>query len=357
MKERGECHMDLNERKRKILQAIIEEYIGTAEPVGSRSISKKNELGLSSATIRNEMADLEEMGYLMQPHTSAGRIPSDIGYRFYVNSLMKRYQMSVEAMERMQLEFQKKVTQLENIIKKASMLTSAMTDYTAVVSTPEFHQSQIKKIDLVALGGETVMLIVITKDGIVKNRILSMAINDSVAARFAEILNRRLAGLTNDEINFDKIREIQDEIQSELNLHPRALVEILDFIYKTIESIDETEVYVDNVKSILKYPEYSDLGKAREMLSFLDNQKNLRSIIGKKDGDEHVSIRIGRENEFEQLYDCSLVTVNYSLGEKVIGKLGVIGPKRMNYAKVIAFLDCIASHIDKILYELYMEGE
>ncbi len=349
--------MELNDRKKKILQAIIDEYIGTAEPVGSRAISKKNELGLSSATIRNEMADLEELGYLVQPHTSAGRIPSDMGYRFYVNSLMQRYQMGVETMEKMQLEFRKKVDRLDSIIKKASMIASAMTNYTTVVTAPVFHQSEIKKLDLVSLGGDTVMLILVTKAGIIKNQIMNIPLDDKLAANLAEILNRKLSGLTIDAITFDKIQEVQSEIEGVINLHPKSLIQILNFIYKTIESLDETEVYVNNAKSILNQPEYSDLKKAQEMFGFLEDQKNLRSIIDKSEENEDARIVIGAENKFKQLHDCSLVTVNYSLGDKVVGKIGVIGPKRMDYAKVVASLDCIASQIDKLLYELYMESE
>ncbi len=349
--------MDLNERKRKILQAIIDEYIGTAEPVGSRSISKKNDLGLSSATIRNEMADLEELGFLVQPHTSAGRIPSDLGYRFYVNSLMHRYQVSVEAMERLTQEFQKRVDKLDSIIKKASFITSALTNYTTVATTPVLNQSEIKKIDLVSLGGDTVMLILVTKAGVVKNQVMHISLDDEMAAKFAAILNSKFSGLTGDMITFDRIQEVQSELQNELNIHPKALIEILNFIYKTIESLDETEVYVNNAKSLLTYPEYSDLQKAQEMFGFLEDQKNLKSIIAKDSDDKHLNVTIGSENKAEQLKDCSLITVNYSLGDKPIGKLGVIGPKRMDYAKVIASLDCIASQIDKLLYEIYIEGE
>lgn len=349
--------MDLNDRKKKILQAIIDEYIGTAEPVGSRAISKKNELGLSSATIRNEMADLEELGYLVQPHTSAGRIPSDMGYRFYVNSLMQRYQMGVEAMEKMKFDFQKKVDQLDTIIKKASIMASAMTDYTTVVTSPILNQSKIRKLDLVALGGDTVMLILITSAGTVKNQVMSIPIDDSTAEQLAGILNSKLSGLTIDAITFDKIQELQNEMSGVFDLHPKSLIQILDFIYKTIESLDETEIYINNAKSILKQPEYSDVKKAQEMFGFLEDPKNLKSIIDKPSKDGTASITIGSENKFEQLHDCSLVTVNYSLGDKAVGKIGVIGPKRMNYAKVISALDCIASQIDKILYELYIESE
>jgi len=183
--------LELSDRKQKILQAIIDEYIRTAEPVGSRAISKKNELGLSSATIRNEMADLEEMGFLIQPHTSAGRVPSDIGYRFYVNSLMRRYQMSVEAIEKLQQIMTERVSQLEMIIKKASLIASTLTEYTTVVTSPKLNSSRIKKIELVNLGFGNVMVVIITGTGIIKNQTVAIEINDDIAGKLTEILKAK----------------------------------------------------------------------------------------------------------------------------------------------------------------------
>lgn len=348
--------MELSDRKQKILQAIIDEYIGTAEPVGSRAISKKNKLGLSSATIRNEMADLEEMGYLIQPHTSAGRIPSDVGYRFYVNSLMRRYQMSVEAIEKLQQIMTERVSQLEMIIKKASFIASTLTEYTTVVTSPKLNSSRIKKIELVNLGFGNVMVVIITGTGIIKNQSVAIDVDDDTALSLTEILNSRISGLTADELTFEKIKAIGDEIDGKIDIQPKVLINILNFVYEAIDSLDETEVYVNNAKSILSYPEFSDVGKAREMLTFLENKENLVKLIGS--GEDGVNIKIGAENEFEELSNSSLVTVNYKMGDKVVGRIGVIGPKRMDYAKVIASLDCISNHVDKILDQLYnTEGE
>lgn len=348
--------MELSNRKQKILQAIIDEYIGTAEPVGSRAISKKNELGLSSATIRNEMADLEEMGYLIQPHTSAGRIPSDMGYRFYVNSLMHRYQMSVEAVERLQMIMAERVSQLEMIIKKASVIASSLTDYTTVVTSPKLNSAMIKKIDLVNLGFGNVMIVIITKTGIIKNQTVEIGIDDEIASMITEVLNRHISGHTADELTFDKIKVIGDEIEKSFDIQPKVLINILNFVYEAIDALDNTDVYVNNAKSILSYPEFSDVGKAREMLTFLENKDNLIKLIGSNE--DGVDVKIGTENEFQELSNSSLVTVNYKMGNKVVGRMGVIGPKRMNYAKVIASLDCISNHVDKILNQLFnTEGE
>lgn len=345
--------MDLNERKKKILQAIIDEYIGTAEPVGSRAISKKENLGLSSATIRNEMADLEEMGYLIQPHTSAGRVPSDEGYRFYVNSLMQRYQLGMEAIAELQSELETKVNQLDKIIRRAAVFASALTDYTTVVTAPSHKGEQIRKLDLVSIGANQVMLIVVTST--VKNQIMTVELSDKECTALAEILNKNLAGLEADEINFEMIKRLQSEIESRLSLHPKVLISIMNFVYETITSMDETEIYVNNANSILKYPEYADAHKAREIFNLLEDKESLKKLISASDG-EGVSAKIGKENDFEILKDCSLVTVNYSLGGKPVGKLGVIGPKRMNYSKVFTSLDIISNEIDKML-RYYIGGE
>lgn len=345
--------MDLNERKRKILQAIIDEYIGTAEPVGSRAISKKQNLGLSSATIRNEMADLEEMGYITQPHTSSGRVPSDAGYRFYVNQLMQRYQLGMEEIARLQNELEEKVNQLEKIIRRAGLITSALTDYTTVVTAPSQSDEKINKIDLVSIGARKVMLIVVTHR--VRNQIMTADIDAQTCIKLAEILNRNLCGLSGDEITFEKIKALEEEIRVRLDIHTKVLINIMNFVYETITAPEDTEIYVNNTKSILKYPEYRDVDKAREMMNFLEDKENLKKLIGSSNEDG-ISAKIGTENNFEVLNDCSLVTVNYSLGEKVVGKLGVIGPKRMNYAKVFASLDLISNEIDRLL-EYYINGD
>lgn len=338
--------MDLNDRKRKILQAVIDEYIGTAEPVGSRAISKNKELGLSSATIRNEMADLEEMGYLMQPHTSAGRIPSDEGYRFYVDSLMTRYRLGIEAIESLQQEFVNRMGQLDRVIKKAGIIASALTDYTTFITTPEQQNEKINKIDVIYLGENRCVLIIVTQSGTVRNRILNLSISQEHCILLSDILGSRLKGLTADEIDFDTIKGIESSITNQMNLHPQILILILNFVYETISTLSNSEIFVDNAQSLLKFPEYNDVEKARKMLGFLENKENIKMLLGSGEG---INVKIGSDNEQDALKDCSLVTVNYSLDGSSKGKIGVIGPKRMDYAKVFASLDLISTHIDKIL--------
>ena len=344
--------MDLSDRKRKILQAIIDEYIGTAEPVGSRAISKKENLGLSSATIRNEMADLEEMGYLIQPHTSAGRVPSDEGYRFYVNSLMQSYKIGMEAVAQLQNVLEARVSQLEKLIRYAGAIASNLTEYTTVVTAPKENNFEIKKIDLVMIASRTVMLIVVTRK--VRSQAMNIDIDEATCAKLSEILNQNLAGLRAGDITFEKIDDMQKEIEQKLSLKPKVLIDILHFVYDTITEDNETEIYVNNAKSILRYPEYSNVEKAERILSFLEDKENLKKLV-EADGGSGIEAKIGKENDFEILQDCSLVSMNYSLGDDAAGKIAVIGPKRMNYAKVFASLDLISNEIDKIL-GYYMNG-
>ncbi|MDD6762913.1 MAG: heat-inducible transcriptional repressor HrcA [Clostridiales bacterium] len=338
--------MDLNDRKKLILQAIIDEYIGSAEPVGSRAVSKRKELGISSATIRNEMADLEEMGYLIQPHTSAGRIPSDAGYRFYVNSLMKRYKMGVEAIEQLQQQLAGKIGRLDRAIRRAGFLASALTDYTTVISAPVSEVMDIKKVDLVPIAEHTVMLIIVTRT--VRNSILKADLDVDECEKLAAVLNEKIRGKTADEINLETINEIQLEACQRLGIEPKVLINVMHYIYEAVSELDDTEIYVENAKSILKYPEYRDIGKAQEMFSFLEDKSKVKQLMAGTDSDG-VRAKIGTENENEILKDCSLVTVNYSLDGKAVGKLGVIGPKRMNYEKVFASLDLISNEINKLV--------
>lgn len=341
--------MELNDRKRRILQAVIDEYIGTAEPVGSRAISKAKDLGLSSATIRNEMADLEEMGYLVQPHTSAGRVPSDAGYRFYVNSLMSRYRLGMEAIENLHLELERRVNQLDKLIKKAGAVTAALTNYTTFVTSPDQNSAKLKKIDVVDLGDNKSLLILVTCDGAVRNRMLKLSIGSENSAKLGYILTEKLSGLSSEEIDFEKIKEIESMVSSNMTISPKVLVSILNFVYDAVSDLSNQEIYIDNAQSILRFPEYRDVDKAREIFGFLENRDNLKKLVSAKQNDSDIHVTIGDENTPQALKDCSLVTVNYLLDNKSVGKIGVIGPKRMDYAKVFASLDLISTHIDKIL--------
>lgn len=350
--------MDLSERKQRILQAIVDEYIGTAEPVGSRSISKRDELGLSSATIRNEMADLEDMGYIVKPHTSAGRVPSDTGYRFYVNSLMQQYQISANAIEALRRELADRVSQLDMLIRKASALTSALTEYTTVVTSPALNRMIIRKLDLIPMSGGNAMLILVTKSGVVKNRMISADITEAEASTVTSALNEALSGVMADQVDEDLLGLIAGRVSIGGGVSTEKTMTVLKYVYEFIMAQDERDVYVESARSMLRYPEFADVDKARDMLSFLEDRDTLIKIIDSGNNSDGVGIKIGTENNVRELENTSLITVNYRVGDRTLGKIGVIGPKRMNYAKVVASLDLISGYIDEILKELFtQEGE
>ena len=342
--------MDLSDRKKKILQAIIDEYIGTAEPVGSRAISKKENLGLSSATIRNEMADLEEMGYLIQPHTSAGRIPSDEGYRFYVNSLMRDYKIGIDAVAQLQSMLESRVSLLDKLIRYAGAIASNLTEYTTVISAPKDDDSEIKKVDVVAVESHTVMLIVVTRR--VRNASVNVSLSGEGCERLGQLINKSLAGMKPHEVTRDTIEKIKDGATGFIK--DSILDKILDCLYDTVTADAETEIYVTNANSILRYPEFADVDKARDMLSFLDDKEKLKKLAAADTG-EGINATIGKENDFEILQDSSLVSMNYTQPSGGAGKLTVIGPKRMNYSKVFASLDLISNEIEKLV-NYYMNG-
>lgn len=345
--------MDLSDRKRKILHALVEEYIDTAEPVGSRAISKNKDLGLSSATIRNEMADLEDMGYLLQPHTSAGRVPSDEGYRLYVNSLMTRYRMGLEVIDQLHHEMRSRVGQLDRLIKRAGFIAASLTDYATVVSVSDGNNISINKIDLVNLGDGRVILILVTQTGVVRNRMINLSLTNDECELVSKVLRSKLCGLSASQIDFEMIKSLEREIRLYAELSPQVLVAILNFVYETVSALDDTDIYVDNAKSILSFPEYNDIKKAQNIFGFLEDKKNLKKILDEAP-DEGIGVKIGADNTAEELKDCSLVTMNCTVDDRVVGKIGIIGPKRMDYAKVFAGLDLISDNIDMIL-KMYQE--
>ena len=349
--------MELNERKRKILNTIINEYISSAEPIGSRHISKHANLGLSSATIRNEMADLEEMGYLEQPHTSAGRIPSDKGYRFYVNELMGGYEATQQDIDILATAMAVKVGQLDKAIKQVSMLLSQMTNYTAFLMTPEMKHGAIKTIELIQIDQTSILIVLVTNEGIMKNKrvIIPKGVDAELIPEISSMLKSKLAGLSLDEIDVKKINDLKNA----LGENGEMLFPIVEFISEIIDDIQkETEVYLSGVSNILSFPEYRDIDKAKKFIEFLDDKNSITKVISDSSDDNDdrvVQIKIGKENDMDIMQNSSLVTANYRLGGRTVGKIGIIGPTRMNYSKVVANINQISKYLEKILNELYFD--
>jgi len=349
--------MEMNERKRKILHTIINEYVTSAEPVGSRHIAKNLDLGLSSATIRNEMADLEEMGYLEQPHTSAGRVPSDKGYRFYVNELMKGYEVSQRDIDILASAMEVKLNQFDKVIRQASMMLSQLTNYTAVLMTPETKQGAIKTIELIPVDNVSMLIILVTNEGITKNKrvYIPEGIKQEDVPKISALIKKSLQGLRLDEIDVKKVSEIKNALGSNYEM----LFPVLDFISGVIDDIQkETEIYLSGVTNIFNFPEYRDISRAKEFIEFLDDKQSVAKVMTDAESDDgKVNIRIGSENDLDIMQNLSLVTTNYRLGGKAAGKIGIIGPTRMNYSKVIANINQISNYLDRLLNELYIDDD
>jgi heat-inducible transcriptional repressor len=345
---KGGVNMNLGDRKRLILQAIIEDYINTAEPVGSRTISKKYLTNTSSATIRNEMADLEEMGYIEQPHTSAGRIPSDKGYRLYVDKMMGQQELNQSQNDMIKKEFTDTLGEIDRLIKHASKLLSQMTQYTAIISTPQVNKAYLKHIQLIKIDSGTVLAIIITDAGMVKNSVLHLLkdVPNDILEKINKILNDSLCGVCVENIADIVFQNINDGYAG----YKEIVAQILPELIQTLVYSDKVEVYHDGAANILNLPEFNDINKARSFFNTLEEKDLLFNVL--KDSQDNISVSIGSENKYKQLQNCSLITATYKLNGKTIGSIGVIGPTRMEYPKVISIVDSMTNNLSDILTKL-----
>lgn len=330
--------MSLDERKIIILVTIIKNYLETGEPVGSRTISKFSGLNLSSATIRNEMSDLEYMGYIVQPHTSAGRIPSDKGYRFYVDLLMQNQQTELEEVKS---KLFKKVDKLETILKNMANTLAMDTNYAAVASGPPIHENKIKFIQVSLVDAGKLLLVLMLRGNVVKTTVIDtddrLDYNGVLALNL--ILNNALAGLSINEINKDVCEEI-------FNASPyhSTIESVLKVLYKTLSlEHGELSIYTSGATNIFRYPEFTQTDNALKLISVFEHKDKLESLIKDINSDEGksskpIKVYIGEESPLDIVTDCSIVTANYELGGGLRGTLGVIGPRRMDYEKVLEIM-------------------
>ena len=342
--------MNMDERKKKILQAIIDDYIDTAEPIGSRTIARKHELGLSSATIRNEMSDLEEMGYLAQPHTSAGRIPSDKGYRLYVDQLMQVYDLHQEEIEKIRLAMELHINEMSQLIRQASSVLSRFTKYTSMAVTQQMKTSTIKALQVVPIEVGKAMIIVVTNAGAVRNNLVKISehVQPDTLIMVSNALNSKMNGLTIEKVN----RQLIIEIEKEIGLSAEILMPILQGVADCINQIDNTEVYVEGTTNILNHPEFRDILKAKEFMNMLDEKTSIGRILFDTPDVGGIVIRIGSENDLMGIQDCSLITANYNIADSFFGTIGIIGPTRMEYPKVISAMNYIRKFMSEEIKRL-----
>jgi len=338
--------MELGERKKKILQAIIRNYLETGEPVGSRTISKYTDLNLSSATIRNEMADLEELGYIIQPHTSAGRIPSDKGYRLYVDTMMEEKEKEVEEMKEMLLEREDK---METLLKQVARVLAQNTNYATMISAPQMNRNKLKFIQLSRVDADQILAVIVIEGNMIKNHMLSVpdGLDDETLLKLNMLLNTHLNGVPIEEINLGLIAAMKQQA----GVHGAIVGEVLDAVAEVIKEEEDLEIYTSGTNNIFKYPELADNQKASQLISAFEEKHPLSTLVQETLADETgtgIQVYIGEESPLQNMRDCSVVTATYELEEGMKGTIGIIGPKRMDYDKVVGTLKTLMHQLDDL---------
>lgn len=345
--------MELDERKMKILQAVIKNYLETGEPVGSRTISKYTDLNLSSATIRNEMADLEEMGYIVQPHTSAGRIPSDKGYRLYVDTMMQQMDTAmqeksreVEELKDLLLEKEEKMDQL---LKSVAKTLAVNTNYASMISSPSYSGNRLKFIQLSRVDANQLIAVIVLEGNILKNSMISVSeeLDDETLLKLNVLLNTHLNGLPIEEINLGLVARLKQQA----GIHSDIVGEVIDAVAESIKADEDLEIYTSGANNIFKYPELADQQKASEIISTFEEKQMLTTLVQdtlSKENNTGIQVYIGDETPVSSMKDCSVVTATYELGEGMKGTIGIIGPKRMDYEKVVGTLQTLMKQLDAL---------
>lgn len=340
---------DMRERKLKILNAIIKDYISTAEPIGSRTIAKKYDLGISAATIRNEMSDLEEMGLLIQPHTSSGRIPSEKAYRLYVDQLMKIKKLDEIVEESIRESYKVYVEQIENALKHTAKMLAQFTSYTSLVLSPDITSLNCKLVQLIPIQDERILMVIITKENIIKNTELKLSeeIHENELERLNNIINFLIKNVDVNKINSELIDRI-DQLSLKEN---RILQEILPILKETALGRDDKKVYSNGMTNILNYPEFNDVKKIKHFLEVLQQKNTLIEVL--KNESEGMNILIGNENIIDEFKDCSLLTATYKFNGETLGTIGVVGPIRMNYDNVVSVLQFLSSELKNCIEDYH----
>ena len=338
--------MQLDDRKIKIMQAIIRNYLETGEPVGSRTISKYTDLNLSSATIRNEMADLEEMGYILQPHTSAGRIPSDKGYRLYVDTMMEKKDKELEELKELILE---KEDKMDNLLKQVAKLLAVNTNYASMISAPAVHKNKIKFLQLSRVDKNQLLAVIVMEGNMIKNNILPVAeeLDDETLLKLNILLNSNLNGLSIDQINLGMISLLKEQA----GIDSGIVSDVLDAVAEAIGEDEDLQIYTSGATNIFKYPELSDSKSASELIEAFEEKQELASLVSETLNSEEntgIQVYIGNETPIQTMKDCSVVTATYELGEGIQGTIGIIGPKRMDYENVMDNLKNLKVQLDDI---------
>lgn len=335
----------LTERQLLILKVTVDDYIQSAQPVGSNQLSKKSELPFSPATIRNEMADLEKMGFLEKTHTSSGRIPSQKGYRYYVDHLLTPRALPKQDIMQLHSIFDDKIAETEEIIKRSAMILSELTNYTAILLGPDIRKHTVKRLSIVPLGADTAVAIIVTDSGHVENRVFPIpaGLDPSDIEKMVNILNERLTGVSLNELH----KRLEQETLTVFRQHVNRYAELLSTFRQAVIVPHEDNVYYGGKLNILKQPDFHDIQKIRDLMDVIEEAKHIPMIVPA--GSLGLQIRIGSENALTAMEDCSVITVSYAIGEEQMGSVAIVGPKRMDYKRVVTLLDILSGDLSKEL--------
>ena len=334
--------MELSERKLKILQAIISDYVKTAEPVGSRTISKKYDLGVSPATVRNEMADLEEMGYLTHPHTSAGRVPSDAAYRLYVNALMEKKELTREEKNVIAERLHSNVNEFEKTIEHAATVLSEITNLTSFALTPSKDEDSLKFINLLPVDENTVVMMIVSESGKISNRAINVKVpyTEENLQLLAKTMTYNYKGKSISQVLTDNIVE---NFRSDITAMSGLANDVMPNFMKTLEDMLNVNLYMEGLTNIFDIPEYNDLQRAKSFIEMLSQKEDFtKKLIEREDG---VIVTIGEENADDIMNDCALITASYHVDGKLVGKIGVIGPTRMKYGEITSIVEYLTDNL------------
>ena len=341
--------MLLTDRQLLILQVIVDDFIRSAQPVGSRSLSKKEDISFSSATIRNEMADLEELGYIEKTHTSSGRVPSEKGYRYYVDHLLSPQALNQQDVSIIQSIFAEKIYEFEKIIQRSAKILSELTNYTSIVLGPAASINKLKRIQIIPLNKETAVAIFVTDTGHVENRTFSLpaSIDASDLEKTVNILNARLAGVPLEDLNDKIYKEVAMLLRQHIHNYDLMLHTVADSLKMPVTE----KLFFGGKTNMLSQPEFHDISKIRTLLTMIDQEEWIYNLIRKDSAGIHV--KIGTENNISAMDNCSLITATYSVGVEKLGTIAILGPTRMEYSRVIGLLQLLSNDLTAVLTRLY----
>ncbi|HEU5139869.1 MAG TPA: heat-inducible transcriptional repressor HrcA [Bacillales bacterium] len=339
----------LTDRQLFVLQILIDDYIRSAEPVGSRTIAKRKDVTFSPATIRNELSDLEEMGFLEKPHSSSGRVPSEKGYRFYVDHLLSPALLTTREIGNIQSVFARKIVELEGLAQKTASVLSDFTNYTSIVLGPEVFETTLKHIQIIPLTGNTAVAIFVTNTGHVENRTISIptGVDRSDIEKFVNILNERLSGSSLVHLREKIFREIELVLKENIEKYEG----IVEMLYHTFSYENSDKVYYGGKTNILAQPEFHDINKVRSLLNAIEQEDIVNRLL--RSGSRGLQIKIGHENDVQEINNCSVITADYAIADHHMGTIAIIGPTRMEYPRVVSLLDLVSKHLSHVLTNRY----